>query len=138
MKRAIPLNTPFRSTQAKFDTTKTLPNLYDLSPHDQEIFGRRIRFIKEMDRILRMKDPTRLREYLFFLAEAFESGYAKMAEAGDLGMKITMHHLILLRPTLEDLHAESRRWLLDRGIDPHWIPSQEEALKVAEMEKIGA
>jgi len=69
--------------------------------------------------VLRRRDPPALRAFL-------EENAARYGDAGqveavrnqdDEEIEALLHRMILTRLDLADLHAESRRWLFERGLD---------------------
>jgi hypothetical protein len=76
--------------------------------------------VQELAAVLRRRDPAALRAFLADSArrfgndrEADELAHRDLAE-----MTLIMHQMIVARPDLRDIHADSQRWLRAHGLDP--------------------
>ena len=72
-----------------------------------------------LGQVLRRRDPAALRSFLEENAARY--GDAAQVNAvrsqGDEEIEALLHRMILTRLDLQDLHAESRRWLFEHGLD---------------------
>ncbi len=74
----------------------------------------------ELGQVLRRRDPNALHLFLRRSAATHgdESQIRDVEQRSHDEMLELMHRMILTRPDLADLHAESRAWLSARGVEP--------------------
>ena len=74
-------------------------------------------YVSRLGQVLRQRDPAALREFLAEQAGRFgdERQVADIRTKDEAEMELLLHRMIVARPDLADLHAESQRWLADRG-----------------------
>jgi hypothetical protein len=76
--------------------------------------------VRKLAEVLRQRDPIALRDFLAASALRFgnprESEEIRHRDASE--MLLVMHQMIVARPDLRDVHAESQRWLRSHGLDP--------------------
>ncbi|MBX5490252.1 MAG: hypothetical protein IRZ14_03765 [Chloroflexi bacterium] len=77
-------------------------------------------YAAELGAVLRRRDPEALRAFLAASARRYgNAGEAAAIEAMPREeMLLTLHRMIMARPDLRDLQAESARWLRTHGLDP--------------------
>ena len=73
----------------------------------------------ELGQVLRRRDPNALHLFLRRSAATHgdESQIRDVEQRSHDEMLELMHRMILTRPDLADLHAESRTWLATRGVE---------------------
>jgi hypothetical protein len=71
--------------------------------------------------VLRTRDPAALRDFLELSASRY--GDDRQVEAverkSDEEMEEMLHRMILARQDLAELHADSRRWMFEHGMDTY-------------------
>ena len=77
-------------------------------------------YVQELGTVLRQRDPLTLRAFLAASARRFgnEAEAAEIACREPAEMLLIMHQMIVARPDLQPLHADSQRWLRGHGLDP--------------------
>ena len=77
-------------------------------------------YVQELGAVLRRRDPLALRAFLAASARRFgnEREGAEIEARESTEMALVMHQMIVARPDLQSLHAESQRWLRGHGLDP--------------------
>ena len=77
-------------------------------------------YVRRLGQVLRQRDPAALREFLAEQAGRFgdERQVADIRTKDEGEMELLLHRMIVARPDLADLHAESQRWLADHGVGP--------------------
>jgi hypothetical protein len=70
-------------------------------------------YARRLGEVLRRRDPLALRAFLAEQAERYgdERQVADVRSKDDAEMEMLLHRMILARPDLSDLHAESERRL---------------------------
>ena len=71
-------------------------------------------YVNELGLILRTRDLPQIKEFYAKWKERME---LPSIPADDV-LEAQMHQLICEFPSLSDLHAESRKWLLEHGVSP--------------------
>jgi hypothetical protein len=76
--------------------------------------------VQELGAVLRLRDTLALRDFLAASARRFgnEAEAAEIAAREPAEMLLIMHQMIVARPDLQPLHADSQRWLRGHGLDP--------------------
>ena len=79
-----------------------------------------------LGRVLRSRDPNALHLFLRQQAATFgdESQVEEIEQRSHQEMEELLHRMILTRPDLADLHAESRAWLTAHGAEQPPRPRQ--------------
>jgi hypothetical protein len=74
-------------------------------------------YVSRLGEVLRRRDPAALREFLAGQAGRFgdERQVAEIRARGPDEMEMLLHRMIVSRPDLAELHAESARWLTAHG-----------------------
>ncbi len=82
--------------------------------------GRGGGYVQELGAVLRQRDPLALRAFLAASARRFgnEAEAAEIESREVAEMNLIMHQMIVARPDLRPLHADSQRWLRGHGLDP--------------------
>ena len=77
-------------------------------------------YVRRLGEILRRRDPAALREFLAEQAARFgdERQVADVRDRDAADLEVLLHRMIVARPDLADLHAESERWLAAHGAGP--------------------
>lgn len=77
-------------------------------------------YVAQLGATLRQRDPLALRAFLAASARRFgnEAEAAAIEARSPSEMALIMHQMIVARPDLRDLHADSQRWLRRHGLDP--------------------
>lgn len=70
-------------------------------------------YVRRLGEVLRRRDPLALREFLAEQAGQYgdQRQVAEVRSKDDTEMETLLHRMILARPDLADLHAESKRRL---------------------------
>ena len=71
-------------------------------------------YVNELGLVLRTRELPQVKEFYVKWKERME---LPPIPADDV-LEAQMHQLICEFPSLSDLHAESRKWLLERGFSP--------------------
>ena len=76
-------------------------------------------YAERLGAVLRRRDPEALRTFLSESAQRFgdESQVAQVAQQPAAALEMMMHRMIVSRPDLVALHAESQQWLRAHGFD---------------------
>ncbi len=69
------------------------------------------KYVNELGEVLRLRDLAQLKEFYIKWKERMELPPIPVDEV----LEAQMHQLICEFPSLADLHAESRKWLLEHG-----------------------
>ena len=74
-------------------------------------------YVRRLGEVLRRRDPEALRGFLVEQAARFgdERQVADVRERNTAELEALLHRMIVARPDLADLHAESERWLATHG-----------------------
>jgi hypothetical protein len=74
-------------------------------------------YVEQLGSVLRAQDPARLREFLMNSAREFGDAeqVARVEQQFAREIETLMHHMILARPDLVDLHRASEVWLDEAG-----------------------
>ena len=77
-------------------------------------------YVRQMGGVLRKNDVAALRDFLAASAEERNDPGEAMEIRGipEADMEARMHKMIVARKDLEDIHAESREWLVAHGFRP--------------------
>lgn len=77
-------------------------------------------YVRRLGEVLRRRDPAALRDFLAEQAGRFgDERQAAEVGARDLAeLEMLLYRMILARPDLADLHADSERWLAAKGGPP--------------------
>ena len=77
-------------------------------------------YVGRLGEVLRRRDPDGLREFLAEQAGRFgdERQIADIRAKDGTEMETLLHRMIVARPDLADLHAESERWLASHDAAP--------------------
>ncbi|HZU06612.1 MAG TPA: hypothetical protein VFB73_11620 [Chloroflexota bacterium] len=75
------------------------------------------RYVQELGAVLRRRDPLALQAFLVASARRFgnEREASELERRSPAEMELLLHRMILARPDLRDLHADSQRWLRAHG-----------------------
>jgi hypothetical protein len=77
-------------------------------------------YVRELGAVLQQRDPLALRAFLAASARRYgnerEGAEIETRELSE--MLLIMHQMIVARPDLQSLHADSQRWLRGHGLDP--------------------
>lgn len=71
-------------------------------------------YVNELGDVLRTRDLARLKAFYLQWKDKMELGPLP----SDSQFEAQMHQMICEFPSLSDLHAESRKWLLEHGFTP--------------------
>lgn len=71
-------------------------------------------YVNELGQVLRSRDVSLLKEFYLKWKEKMELPPLP----SDSDLEAQMHQMICEFPSLSDLHAESRKWLLEHDVSP--------------------
>ena len=76
--------------------------------------------MQQLGQVLRRRDPLALRQFLAASARQYgnEQEAAELAHRDLDELNLMLHTMIVARPDLRELHADSQRWLRNHGLDP--------------------
>ena len=80
-------------------------------------------YVNELGLILRTRDLPQVKEFYIKWKERMELPPIP----ADVVLDVLMHQLICEFPSLSDLHAESKKWLLEHGFSPQVEQSDQKA-----------
>ncbi len=81
-------------------------------------------YTAQLGDVLRTRDPGALRGFLVLQAGRYGDGrqVAEIQAQSDDEITTLLHRMIVTRPDLEALHADSRSWLAEHGALPPDLP----------------
>ncbi len=81
-------------------------------------------YADQLGDVLRKRDPGALRDFLVLQAGRYgdDRQVAEIEARSDDEITTLLHRMIVTRPDLEALHADSRSWLAERGSLPPDLP----------------